>query len=280
MSLLAGDACTDPGSYMVDKRCYVTVSQSKSKPYNSVMRVLRPGAVQGGDCSGIIVKSDDKFYLYTAKHCTDLNDDKVPDATLKIKLQNEREITVYKNNTGDLDLRNNANLSGDWAVYAISEDDIAAVTVSGVAGVTRAKAKSGSSINVVGYGRLKIMSDQEIKDFKQQYVTWLKNHNITKHLGDYGVEGNSVNTNNRSVTTFIKQMDSVSYNKMFNDKRLKVSSCKYVGGGQTRYCQIWHGNSGGGIFDTNGNLIGLVSYGENYIGGVNNHAKLTGAVFW
>lgn len=271
MNLLAGDICTNgPDNYMVDKRCYVTDAQKKTKPYNAVVTVLRDGAAQGGNCTGTIVKSGNKFYLYTAKHCTDLNNDNSSDSSLNIKLQNGQEVKAWLNNSGNADLQKKSNLSGDWAVYSLD--------VSGLSSVGKASIKNGGSIRIIGFGRLKIMSDAEIKDFKQKYVAYLKSEGITKSFDKYGVSGKVIDTNNAKVSEFISQLDSGYKNKIFNDTALKESRCNYSNG--MRYCQGWHGSSGGGIFDKNGDMVGIVSYGENYIGGIDSHAKLNSEVVW
>ena len=42
-------------------------------------------------------------------------------------------------------------------------------------------------------------------------------------------------------------------------------------------CQGWGGNSGGGIFDENGNIMAIVTLGNYQIGGA-EHATITGGI--
>ena len=65
------DACTKPSAYTMDKRCYVKSSDKTKKPYNAVVSLA--GIDGKFFCTGTIVKYNNKLYLYTAKHCTDVN---------------------------------------------------------------------------------------------------------------------------------------------------------------------------------------------------------------
>ena len=83
----AGDICTNPEAYTVDKRCYVTEEQKKEKPYNAVATfILADGRTH---CSGTIVKrqgltqDDVGYFLYTAKHCVDSNQAKIGRASCR-----------------------------------------------------------------------------------------------------------------------------------------------------------------------------------------------------
>ena len=76
------DHCTDPDKYTVDKRCYVTDEQKKEKPYNAVVRV-------GSGCTGIIIEKNGVPFLLTAKHCTDPDNDHLPNDTLTVTLSSQ-----------------------------------------------------------------------------------------------------------------------------------------------------------------------------------------------
>lgn len=273
-----GDICTrGVDEYTTDKRCYVTEKQKNEKPYNAVVVVMRDGAVEGGDCTGTIVNDKDgKAYLYTAKHCTDLNDDGRSDISLNIKTPTGLKLQVTKSKVGNLDIKTKQNLSGDWAIYSFgfSNDILPGVNTSSFSG------GGYQSVRVIGYGRLKIMSNKEIDAFRQKYITYLKSRGVEisrKNRNTYGMDAYSISAGNHNVIKFIDQLDPAYRDNIFNDTKLKESKCVYYGQNRMRECQVWNGNSGGGIFDKQGNIIGIVSYGSNVIGGI-HHAELTGNV--
>ena len=131
VNLLAEDACTNPDKYTIDKRCYVTDEQKKQAPYNAVVGVLD----SDGDicCTGTIAKwnrglnnkdfsgLDDLLYLFTAKHCTDITVEGVPDRQLRIKLQNGDKMDVTLVGLGDYNIVDDYNFDGDWAVYRLPD---------------------------------------------------------------------------------------------------------------------------------------------------------------
>ena len=130
-------------------------------------------------------------------------------------------------------------------------------------------------VRSVGYGALKILSDQEIKDVMSAYILWLKGK--TAYRDDmtdeqkslYGVkafggevEGISLYPGDDLPRRFI--VESI-YNSWFNDfDRLKESNCYYYDQSLGPFflkCQVWGGNSGGPVFDSNNNLIAIQSSG-------------------
>lgn len=61
------------------------------------------------------------------------------------------------------------------------------------------------------------------------------------------------------------------FDGLFNDNdKLKVSECKYSSSGKKIDCQTWCGNSGCGIFDDKGNLMGINTRGTSVIGGTSH----------
>ena len=293
-NLWAKDACTNPNEYTVDKRCYVTDEQKTEKPYNAVVAL-----VNGNDiyCTGTIVSKDNKLYLYTAKHCTDINEDNLSDSSLRIKMQNGKKLTVSKNNVGSNNLSDNHLVSqGDWGIYDIETKDVDSVNIT-----TNKKISDRNKINevyeaaydtrVVGYGLVKIMSDAEIQKFKDNYVSWLKKKGFTDEdvngvPGLFGViSGSGVNVGNDVVSKYIEEMSDSNFNRIFKDEKLKQSECKYVSASTSKTtdknyyfgCQGFGGNSGGGMFDNEGNLMAIVTLGEAAVGS-EHHAKIIGSV--
>ncbi len=274
------DACTNPQEFTVDKRCYVRDEQKQESPYNSVVALVDKNT-NDTYCTGTIVQGKDgKPYLYTAKHCTDHNDDNISDDTLIIQLQDGREFTVDKNNTGNFYIKNDQNKTGDWAVYSIN-------TQQNVPMVDKtSKIKIGSYVfmydaSLVGYGALKIMSDKEIDDFKESYINYLRKQKnefdeydkLTKAL-QYGLFNDSILLMHETVKYFLHDNKIYWYSLENDVENLKISFCRYSSTGLAVGCQGWGGNSGGPIFDTNGNIMGIATRGDYSIGG-NLHGHIS-----
>ena len=306
------DACTEPSNFTIDKRCYVTPEQKKTFPYETVVALIEDGYVY---CTGTIIsESDGKKRVYTAKHCTDVNEDNVVDKTITIKTQGGDTYDVTNTGIKPTDAYGNYNIaedtlfSGDWAKYDLpsnAPDDLPSTTFtkrhSGTLGLYEA-IKEKSSVpekrfwtifnydaQVVGYGALKIMSDDEIKDFKDEYIEFLvaavkkkyKDSGVSpdnmKKIIDYyitheiytGFDGEGVNAAHPMVKEFIGTMSRNDYNykALFKDNNLKTSFCQLNVKGYKQGCQSWGGNSGGPIFDKDGKLMGIHTRGYRIIGG-------------
>lgn len=291
---MAADHCTNPKEYTIDKRCYVTDEQKKEKPYNATVAIKKP--FWGMGCTGTIAKWNRRLtntdftgldvlpYFFTAKHCTDHNNDNVPDKTLKIELQNGRIFEVTLVGYGNYDIKKDTNRAGDWAVYRLPVDLIK--NVSGGYHVDMLSAavmekkinwvhadadaqRDNRSIVKVGYGRLKIMSDKDIENFRQRYLNYLKGHGINIVEKDVGIKwDNSVNAENETVEKFISSIRMMfAAAEFFDDRTLKVSTCSFS---SDSYCQGWGGNSGGPLFDNENRLVGVATRGYRYIGGMNH----------
>ena len=266
------DACTKPDEYTIDKRCYVTDAQKKTKPYNAVVALLDND--YNGFCTGTMVRYNGGYYLYTAKHCTAyskactdpyLRVGKMA-GTLAIKLQDDTILDVALNAAGCDTVD-----SDDWAIYEIVNDDNDKIAYVETSNKTKWSNKDYGA-KLVGYGSLKIMSDKEINEFKEIYSGYLKNRKNIKSDGSeikYGWLYNGVNTDNEYVEVFIANMSTSYFQRIFEDnKYLKVSNCIYSGKSERKGCQSWGGNSGGGVFDDEGNLMAIHSSGYHIIGGV------------
>ena len=137
------------------------------------------------------------------------------------------------------------------------------------------------SARVVGYGALKIMSDAEIQNFKQRYITYLKD---VKDIESTGKESNLgwirggvyvYSGYGHNFLKYLQDKEPSYYQDLFNDTgNLKESKCKYTSAGDLRNCQGWGGNSGGSIFDNDGNLMGIVTRGSYVVGG-KDHAEIS-----
>ena len=270
----AGDSCTDPDKYTIDKRCYVTDEQKKEKPYNAVVKIYGNYDIV---CTGTIIKYDGHFYVYTAKHCTDNETNGVVDKSLLVGLQDGRGRSVILNRTGNYDISADTGFSGDWAIYQFheedDEEDIPSVDFSN--NIAWGFDNRKYDARVIGYGSLKIMSDVEIENFKRSYIDWLKARNpdvpeevfvsegLKKYFGFTSDGGIDLLSTPGKVYHKMKRSDDI-----FRDKQnLKVSHCKYTSSGRREHCQVWGGNSGGGVFDVSGNLMAITTRANSVIGG-------------
>ncbi len=264
------DYCTNPSAYKTDRRCYATAKQRATKPFNAVVALVKDDSSY---CTGTIVKRQNKLYVFTAKHCVANNSNQVY-RHVTVRLQNGRRITATKNNTGNYIKSTDSNWGGDWAIYSIdpNERDVPYVNISDGQGLILDDARS------IGYGGLKILSDAEIKTFKRKYYEYLINHKNIPVLsaitsGGYGNKDGALNTKNKYVHNYIYEyLDEKTRTEIFNDERLKVSTCEYSRTGEQSGCQAWSGNSGGGIFDLDGDIMGIHTRGNGFIGG-KKHGK-------
>lgn len=265
----AADSCTNPSAYTVDMRCYVTDAQKKVKPYNAVVRLENW-------CTGTIVRVNGKNYVYTAKHCTDVKNDGQPADELNFYMQNGATFVGKRNNVGNYDIEKDKGYNGDWAIYKLPEDkkDVPYVEISDRAKFGRGVLSYDYSARDIGYGLLKIMSDEEIRVFKRKYSDWLPNGKGVfkpKSIKDYGVlDDGGIDTKSTMPQSFLSELrknDPEYYRGLFYDKKLKVSYCEYNSVGAMKNCQGWGGNSGGGIFDDNGNIMAIHTRGTKVIGG-------------
>ena len=280
---LAKDACTNPSEYTVDKRCYVTDQQKKQKPYNAVVMVYN----KNKRCTGTIVKKDGKLYLYTAKHCV-IDDLNAPVDKIKSESQDGKIFEANKKEVGDLYeekqvvngvtiKRGFQNYSGDWAFYTISEKELNSVNISNKHKFGVGPFTLDYDARVIGYGALKIMSDKEIQSFKEKYIKYLKEKVGIEATGKEKMLGfyeNGVWVDFPLVSYFLQYLsnnENSYYNEFFeNGDVLKVSYCEYSSNGKDKNCQVWKGNSGGGIFDDEGNIMGIFTGNKSIIGGANH----------
>lgn len=266
---LAADACTHPKQYTVDKRCYVTDAMKQIKPYNAVV------SFNDVFCTGTIVNIDDVPYVFTAKHCTDTDNDNESDERLIVKLQNGKNFYAYRDNVGDYDLKTHTNRIEDWAIYRLKKDinDVPFVYINSDEGNYR--------VRLVGHGTLKILSDKELWEFRQLYLDYLneKFGNSRNKSYEYGYShfAPGIDAKNEYVKQFINDMSAENLKKFFKDNdQLKYSEC-YYNDGKEIGCQSWGGNSGSGIFNGVGEIKAIHTTGNEKIGGT-GHARGVGNI--
>ena len=300
------DRCRSPKDFTIDKRCYVRNFQKKIKPYNAVVKVSSP---DGGWCSGTIVKNPNgKLYLYTAKHCV-INAGFVPANGVWVTTQENKDFVADKYRVGNYnkDKEKKGVYAGDWALYSVpggyedinwtsisnNFDTPDAISYGDGYGVLKADEDIEKHGNVsfsmpyeatqIGYGALKIMSDAEIGEFKQKYIDYLEKEKGIKSDGTewlYGfdfddgglyVGGEDWFGYGYNFLSYLAKKDYAYYKDTFVDRYLKQSECTYTSSGVRLNCQGWGGDSGCGVFDRVGNLMGIHNTGSGTIGG-SNHA--------
>lgn len=295
LSWAENDSCSYPEQYTVDKRCYVTETQKNEKPYNSVVAFVFPWAegsdpkfLNDSDCTGTVIKMDNKLYVFTAKHCVrDYRGN--ANSYMTVMTQDGDRFQININNSSQTKLGTSSVIGayigalsgGDWAIYSVP-DEYKHIASTGISQEPR-KSRAHDA-RVVGYGGLKVMSDAEIKEYKRRYIQYLKEEKgsfvavLGKGAMYYPGLGSVRATDYNTFVGYLCDTDVSYYEDLFEDnRRLKVSKCKYTDVGIMPGCQVWGGNSGGGVFDNDGNLMAIMIAGTPFIGGY-RHAKAGAAM--
>ncbi len=261
---MATDGCVHPEQYTIDRRCYVTDVQKEQLPYNTVVALVEDGIKY---CTGTIIKDENgDLYVYTARHCVDTKNGYAQDR-ITIQTQDGSQFQVNKHRVGDYSSLTDASFPGDWAIYSFSAspDNVPYAQLTDKY-ATAGPGEVAYNAMVVGYGSLKIMSDQELSDFKQRYVSFLRTE-YSALLPNW-IDTDALDTHSFPVLDFINNgLSSQEYADLFQNRLLKVSKCNYFSYGRGVGCQIWGGNSGGPIFGEDNKLFGIVTRGNYIIGG-------------
>ena len=266
----ANDNCTNPDEYTIDKRCYVTDGQ---KPFDSVVYLV---SIVGNYCSGVMIDGDDgKTYIYTATHCV------LPDNKTIARISKNITAKTFSGKT--INARFDKVIGGEQvALYVIDKDGLSSTEIG-------KENAFGKNIHVVGYGNFEILSDDTIKKFKSEYMGYLSREKSIYANGDeyrYGFtpdDGIVYNSDRgkgyhndyiQDFWDFLYITNQELYKSIFGDIKLKISTCKYYDDSSFDGCQAVRGDSGGGVFDENGNVIGIILKAEHIIDGPRN-MKLT-----
>lgn len=267
---MGADSCTNPKEYTIDKRCYVT---DVKKPFDSVVYLV---SIVGNYCSGVMIDGDDdKNYIYTATHCV------LPDGEPIEKIK--KSITVETFSRKIIKAKFDKVIGNNQvSLYVIGKENLPLAEIG-------KKDALGKNIHIVGYGNFEILSDETIKNFKSEYIDFLSRERFISTNGNeyqYGFtsdEGIIYNSDGRKgyhndyiqdFWNFLYIRNRELYNNIFGAVKLKMSTCKYSGDSYFDGCQAVRGDSGGGVFDENGNVIGIILKAEHVIGGSLN-MKLT-----
>ncbi len=279
------DSCSKPASYTVDKRCYITDTQKDKKPYNATVAVVIEDV---GYCTGTIVKDRDngKLYLYTAKHCV-VDDHNKAYTKINIILHDGRTIEVNKNKSGNM--LSDIVYNQDWATYRVPDEygDIDFTEISGNYKKGFGPFASVYDARVVGFGAMKVMSDDDINEFKAKYLDYLaeeeeKDEKEIERLEKRVMKKNRgiklASGDGKNFFNYLQEEEPWYVAELYSDNaNLKESRCRYTSSGIGKDCQGWGGNSGGGIFDNEGNIMGLITRGLVIVGG-KRHGSIGGIV--
>lgn len=235
--------------YTVDKRKYVSDGLWATEPYKYVVRLFDES---GDGCSGNLVGTDS---IVTAAHCNGLYNwvghdgmgghawsflDKYVSKHNQSKKWSD-DYMVLKRGPQKSDLVGNNNILGNPRIDT-------PMTIGGVA-------------KVLGFGCLKIMSDEEIEQFRDDYVRFLRDTIMrgSQDLLDQVADSNSY-YGDPLMQGFVRNLTEhpEKYRtdpKMFDDcEKLKESECfvSMVDANSDEIhlsnCQAWSGDSGGGVY--------------------------------
>lgn len=261
---VANDHCTNPTEYTVDRRCYVPDALQAQSPYSAVVRLIdsNDGYVY---CSGTIVNFRDAQYILTARHCGFDDDnggetDEINREIVVITPDGNRVTAHYHSDGGQF--LNNEYINHDWLFYRIDDVLSPMARPSGVAWRDVSDTEN-MDLHVIGYGGMKILSDAEIRGFKSKYIQYLRGRGkkFTEENGElFG--GVKISTSQGDDFLISMGRDFVQ-ETFFDDNAMKTSLCRIP----QSYCQAWGGASGSGYFDSNGNIVGVVSLGVFVVGG-------------
>lgn len=244
--------------YTIDKRCYVTEAQKQTKPFNAVASLKD---IMGGIyCSGVIVEKKGELYLYTAKHCVE-NDFGGTASIVLTSVNGSKRFFVKKEMVGTDDR--------DWAIYHINKEkhpDLKSVYIS-----KKFKNMGNYDAVIAGYSSLKIVSDEQVEEFRKRYLEYQNDFVKGRKRPELGyIPTHGILVSNAIAKSFIDDLkvnNKEYYDTIFGQSGMQLSSCKYSSVGKMTGCQIWNGNSGSGIFDEDGNVMGIVTKGMNFIMG-------------
>ena len=310
MAVLPAVACAD--TFTTDKRTYVTNAQWQSTPYKHVLAMFdNEGGVDTNYCTANMVRGK----ILTARHCLGDNVDSSTVYTFRAYDGTRLHATVenYGGYVGAVVAENNP---GDWAILKPSDASAQRfVSDNSIHNFPSATSGRSGTVYALGFGGLKIMSDQEISSFREAYLYYLRNFsNSSSMLIDIQEQSDSIDMETRTGTGFYvdlycsqnndargtrynggtcsgtkyeEKFNGVSFSWLNDTARLKNGTCRYSynevspdGTYQGLQCQFWGGNSGGGVYlpRESGYLIGIQTRAGNLVGGRNHSARGLGTI--
>lgn len=289
-------------TYTLDKRKYIDNTTWATEPYSYVLKMQIKGGAAPICTANMIGER-----IVTAKHCI-VNKDL---SNVVFIAYNGRKISAKPNPiTGNYVENDPSTYTGDWAVLTPSAKDMDFVkkhSLDMFGDSVPAMSVIFNKVSYLGFGALKIMSDQEIAKFQRAYYSYLYDNLQKKEFIDKEnfVKGMiktrpTIDMQTKTAKGFLKKMSDygVDSNIFRDTPRLKESVCKTNKNPNATLsltnlqCQSWGGNSGGGLYmvgnarDVTGkiqpdatfpNFVGLHTRGYRKIGG-KAHASQSGGL--
>lgn len=285
-------------TYTFDKRKYVNAWSSE--PYSYVLK-MRPKTGGAPFCTANMVAGK----IVTAKHC-------VVNKSLKeisFTSSDGRNLCAVSGTAGKFVDGQANTYNGDWAVLEPCSKDKEYVEAKSLSlfGEHIPISVVPSKVSYLGFGALKIMSDEEIKQFKQAYYSFVYDNAKDQPKKDKKTfvaeatsdRNSSVRLNSTTGQRFLQNMTKygVASNILKDTNNLKESVCATnTDPNKTNLlnnlkCQSWGGDSGGGLYmigfakDVSGRVskearfvyfVGIHTRGSRQIGGTGHANKNTG----
>jgi len=233
--------------YSIDRRKYVTNFEKTMIPFSSIVALQDKG--DHTYCTATLTTDG---IVVTAKHCLE---------NPQMIVLDDRALGTHKpfyTPMPQLRLASNGQtLKYDKTAHG-NYDDFAFIAVLGnhTDGI-RLATIPGASVDamVVGYGGLRILSDNEIKTIRHQYAKWIKGRNLKPSQSNEIADEDGVDLKVLGSTgsAFVKDIQAgripgVDKNIFSDSGRLKKSYCRVTKNGEEMDCQTWSGNSGGSVF--------------------------------
>ena len=241
------DACTNQNEYTIDKRCYVTDSIWKNRPYKHILKMY-DNAENIVFCTANMVAGK----IVTAKHCVENKDV----SNITFIAHTGTRISVQYINT-ETNLYDYAPISQDWVVLTPKAEFQNFVKENSIYNVQDFSDFADSSFVIIGYGGLKILNDKEIKNLKKAYFEYLQ---ATDAANSSIKDDKTASVNQKiggfkdAITSYLHKYGFNSAEDVFMDtNKMKLSICAYVENLSelnmiSAKCQVWAGNSGGGLY--------------------------------
>lgn len=285
-------------TYTFDKRKYINAWSSE--PYSYVLKMqLKTGG--SPFCTANMVAGK----IVTAKHCVvnkNLKD-------ISFTTSDGRKLCAVSGTLGQYVEGQASTYNGDWAVLEPCSKDKEYVKKNSLSlfGEKVPVSVAPSKVSYLGFGALKIMSDEEIEQFKQAYYSFVYDNAKDKPEKDKKTfvakatanRNSSVQLNKTTGQRFLRNMNKygVNPNILKDTNNLKESVCatnkdpNKTNLLKNLKCQSWGGDSGGGLYmigfakDTYGNIskearfiyfVGIHTRGSRQIGGTGHANKNSG----
>ena len=283
--LTLADVQRGPHTYKIDRRKYVSASQKLQVPFRHTLRI----AMGKNVCSATMAGGD----IVTAQHCVVNNrrgfEFETTDGS-RFSLQN---VDILMSDKSYDKVK-----GADWAVFRVATDDGQRKYIeNNSVDYANVFDYMGADLYSIGYGGMKILSDQEIAYYRQQYVKFLKEYRtadggqmkpgiLKRELGrvekDDGIDMAELygwffglrtgNGESGVPQEWFQDADKLKYSMCKNTAR-RAERDAFVG----LDCQGWGGNSGGGLFviDKAGRakIVGVASTAYSVVGGY-DHGKM------